>query len=951
MAIGDDQKFNFVSPGIQVNEIDNSQLPQDLSTDRGPVIIGRTKRGPGMRPVKVGSFEEFVQVFGEPVPGGKGGDVWREGNETAPMYASYAAQAWLENSDPATIIRLLGDQSSNATSNGKAGWTTKNDINASTGSNGGAYGLFVMNSGSNADGTLAATFYLQEGSMVLSGNRPDQTATASAASLIESVGSDKEFRAQIFDAQDNLVEEKLFNFNRDSQKYIRKVFNTNPIKTNSALVNSEDQKTYWLGNTFERHMNDIVSGSAGEQFGSILGLEATDSTLDSGKGNDFEFGHKSASTGWFFSQHLGPTGSFDARDQQKLFRFHSLQGGKWDSSNLKISIENITAPTNNFQDYGTFDVVIRRANDDDGAPQVLERYTSCKLDPQSPDFLARKIGNKYRTWNENENRFEHYGEFDNQSQFVRVEMNRDVKDGAVEPALLPYGVYGPLRNRGFSFISGNTDAFSYKDTTSTFGAVFAKGIGNIPKTSGDSEFVETGGVDITGNLEFRKMALQETASQAPTQTPEDTYFGVDTSTAQGSSRFDKGWADLTRILPGDFATKTSEDKHVEYSWIFTLDDISGSQDGTDAYWVSGSRQSGTSITATGSANYEEVLNQDYDSFTAPLFGGFDGVDITEKNPFRNDAITDGATREQDYQTFTIKQAVDAVSDPEVVEHDLISVPGIKDSHLTDYVIETAKRRGDTLAVIDLEDDYKPRHEGTLTDNQQRGSNSNIISTMKSRNIDNSFAAAYTPWVQIRDNVNDAHVWVPPSIPAIGSIAFTEESEALWFAPAGFTRGGLSEGAAGVQVTQVSRRLRKPDRDDLYEANINPIAQFPAEGIVIMGQKTLQAQASALDRVNVRRLMNHIEKGISRIARTTLFEPNVRSTWNKFLAKAQPFLEDIAGSFGLNDYRLVLDRSTTTPDLIDRNIMKAKVMVKPTKSIEFIGLDFVVTNEGAAFAEG
>lgn len=952
------QKFNFVSPGVFVNEIDNSQVPKQQVTERGPVVIGRTKRGPAFRSVRVSSYNDFKQIFGGTVPGGKGGDVWREGNETSPMYATYAAKGFLANSAPVTVVRTLGDQRSDAASAGLAGWKTSGSISTDTGTNGGAYGVFVMNSGSvgsETSGALAAKFYLNEGSMVLSGTRPDGTTTASAASMINSVG-DKEFRAQIYDASDSLVEEKVFNFNRSSKKYIRKVFNTNPIKTNSSLIQSGSRKTYWLGETYERHMNSIVTSStSGEHFGTVLGLEASDSSLSDnlGEGGNYQFGHQSAKTGWFFSQDLGPSGSFDARSQQNLFRFHSLKGGEWDSANVKITVENITAPVNQFDDYGSFDVVVRKASDNDGKPQVLERFTNCNLDPTSPDFIAKKIGNKRLTWNENDKRFHEFGVYDNQSRYIRVETHNDVQDGILNPELLPFGSYGPSRHKGFTFKSGSTDKFDLGDPHSTFGAAFAKGVGNIPKTSADSEFVETGGKDITGSLIFPEQPLRVTASNAATSDPRDADFGVDPHVSNTSNRFDPGYADYTRIMADDYKDKMhTEDKHVEYSWVFTLDDLSGSKDantGNEAYWVSGSRQDGTSMTAIGSNGYQSVLDKGFDSFTVPLAGGFDGFDITEKDPLRNDAISNTTERDS-YQTFTLQKSIDSVSNAEIVEHDIMVMPGIKKPHLTDYLLNTAKGRADTIAIIDLEDDFKPRHEGILTDSDQRGDTQTMVNTLNSRAIDNSYGAAYSPWVQIRDSENDALVWVPPSVVALGAMGYTEGNSELWFSPAGFNRGGLSDGNAGLPVVNVSRKLLQKQRDKLYKAGANPIADFPAEGIVIYGGKSLQEEASALDRINVRRLMNHIEKGISQIARTTLFEPNVQRTWDNFTGRAEPFLSSIASRFGLSNYKLKLDEETTTPDLIDRNTMYAKVIVKPTKSIDFIALDFVITNEGAAFEQ-
>ena len=152
------------------------------------------------------------------------------------------------------------------------------------------------------------------------------------------------------------------------------------------------------------------------------------------------------------------------------------------------------------------------------------------------------------------------------------------------------------------------------------------------------------------------------------------------------------------------------------------------------------------------------------------------------------------------------------------------------------------------------------------------------------------------------------------------------------------------------MLDVSRRLTSDERDELYGANINPIAQFPAEGIVIFGQKTLQRTRSALDRINVRRLMVFLKKEISFIASRMLFDQNTQSTWNRFIGQAEPILRSVQSRFGLEEFRLILDESTTTPDLVDRNIIYAKILLKPTRTAEFFAIDFVITNTGASFAD-
>jgi phage tail sheath protein FI len=186
------------------------------------------------------------------------------------------------------------------------------------------------------------------------------------------------------------------------------------------------------------------------------------------------------------------------------------------------------------------------------------------------------------------------------------------------------------------------------------------------------------------------------------------------------------------------------------------------------------------------------------------------------------------------------------------------------------------------------------------------------------------------------------VRVPPSVVALGVFASTERSNDLWFAPAGFNRGGLSEGKAGLPVVGVEQRLTSEDRDKLYERNINPIASFPSEGVVIFGQKTLQVTPSALDRINVRRMLIYLKHEVTRIANTILFDPNITVTWDRFRSQTEKLLRNVQSRFGITDFRVVLDESTTTPDLIDRNILYAKVLVKPARAIEFIAIDFVIT---------
>jgi hypothetical protein len=397
-------------------------------------------------------------------------------------------------------------------------------------------------------------------------------------------------------------------------------------------------------------------------------------------------------------------------------------------------------------------------------------------------------------------------------------------------------------------------------------------------------------------------------------------------------------------LPLSLDSAVPNDTATEYSLQFSLDDVATVGTG-NAFWQSGSRAAGGSLT---SASYSAVLDAGFNSFTCPLFGGFDGLDITEKEPFRNTALADG-TELTHYAYATLQRAIDTVADPEYVEYNMISMPGITDESLTNRLMNMCEDRADALAMIDPKGGYVPGTENTSSKVTNRGSATDIVSNMKSRKPDSSYGAAYYPWVMINDPNTGHTLWVPPSVIMMGTIANAERAtSAPWFAPAGFNRGGLSDGMGGFPVLNVSERLTKQQRDDLYEVSVNPIAKFPREGIVVFGQKTLQLRPSALDRVNVRRMLLYLKKKVSQVASSLLFDQNVVATWDRFKAKVNPILSDTKTRFGIIDYKLVLDETTTTPDLMDQNAVYAKIAIKPAKAIEYIFIDFNITNQGASF---
>ena len=998
-----EKKFNFVSPGIFLEEIDNSQLPS-AGPDIGPVVIGRTERGPGMRPITVNSFSEYVELFGNPVPGGRGGDSFREGNYSSPMYATYAAQAWLRNNSPLTTVRLMGYHHPNRTSGDgewNAGWDLGNITNMQgvgaratpTDAGAGAYGLFLFNSSSTGTQklNLGAVFYSKTslGHVVLTGtmeqasqydnyagNAASTPTTASQCTPIETSSANRgaEFTAMI-GSHDTVyagtAEKIVFNFDENSDNYIRNVFNTNATLTNAA-IDRDDNKTYFLGESYTRSL--LAQETYGQDGSPRTGLSSLNDithgvivALKTQGGTEWADRQRQASagrTGWFIGQDIGDAANYKPADKQKLFRLIAREDGTWTQNNIKVSIDNIRPATNKSTRFGTFTVVLRKIDDLDKAPKVIERFTGCDLNPNSANYVARKIGDKYVEWDETQRRYRNYGNFTNMSKYVYVDVNKTVEGGGADDRLLPFGFFGPPKPKDVTGLKIDGDMAADNSVW------ISPEENNIPPRGGalfgnDHSTAILTTPNLTASFLFPKLPLKLHGQQGNLPKPTMQYWGIDLAKS-GSSKFDTSLTELLRPVATVGPDVSDDAAALEYMYIFSLDNLveSGS---VGASYMSGSRSthlvsesnggnssdgrprgsitshSGSSVLLTGSSH-------GYNRFTTVFHGGFDGLDITEKDPFRNEFITANGSETNNYAFYSIKRAIDSIRDAEVIEMNLAAIPGITQPALTEHLISICEDRGDALAIIDLEKDYVPPHENEATEAANKPNVDLAVNTLKGRQINSSYGCAYFPWVQIRDTISNAILFVPPSVVALGTMGSSEAVREVWFAPAGFTRGGLTDGAAGVPVTGVKMHLSSDDRDKLYAANINPIASFPAEGIVIFGQKTLQVTPSALDRINVRRLLIFIKKQVSRIAATTLFEQNVVATWNGFKGQVETFLSNVKGGLGLTDFKVVLDETTTTPELVDRNIMYAKVFLKPAQAIEFIALDFIITDSGASFAD-
>ncbi len=345
---------------------------------------------------------------------------------------------------------------------------------------------------------------------------------------------------------------------------------------------------------------------------------------------------------------------------------------------------------------------------------------------------------------------------------------------------------------------------------------------------------------------------------------------------------------------------------------------------------------GTKYTGAGAKNSLTGSAVAQLKFVVPFQWGFDGrnpatpyhvgVDITSSNTQGFDLSTSTASGSLAY-----KRAINSISNPDEFDINLLVTPGVihrLHSSVTNHAMNKIESRADAFYVMD-----SAAYDDTVQ---------TVVDTVNS--LDTNYVATYYPWVKIPDRDTVQPVWVPPSVVLPGVISFTDRVSHEWFAPAGLNRGGLTS------VLEAKTRLTHAERDELYEGRVNPIASFPGQGVVVFGQKTLQARPSALDRINVRRLLITLRKFIASSSRYLVFEQNTQALRNRFLNIVNPYLEQVQQNSGLSAFRVVMDDTNNTPDVVDRNQLVGQIFIQPTRTAEFIVLDFVVQPTGATFPE-
>ena len=413
----------------------------------------------------------------------------------------------------------------------------------------------------------------------------------------------------------------------------------------------------------------------------------------------------------------------------------------------------------------------------------------------------------------------------------------------------------------------------------------------------------------------------------------------------------------TSVPSGSFVTAQTNtlgvfDQNVYYGWDFTNDDnkqylaplpasggtgqnvvftLENQVGHADASSLGVTTYAGASDSLSLTAAAKAQLK-----FVVPMQGGFDGDNPTTLKATGNDI---SATNTMGFDcsgtnasgSVAYKRAINAISNPDEFDINLLVTPGIIHEYhnsVSNHGISKMESRADSFYIMD--------------GSRWGRSVNNAVSDIQT--LDTNYAAVYYPWVKILDEVKNKPMWVPPSVVLPGVLSFNDSVSHEWFAPAGLNRGGLSS------VLEAKTRLTHTERDELYEGRVNPIASFPGQGVVVFGQKTLQGKPSALDRINVRRLLIRLRKFIASTSRFLVFEQNTAATRNRFLGIVNPFLSQVQQNSGLSAFKVVMDDSNNTPDVVDRNQLVGQIFIQPTRTAEFIVLDFVIQPTGAAFPE-
>jgi hypothetical protein len=603
----------------------------------------------------------------------------------------------------------------------------------------------------------------------------------------------------------------------------------------------------------------------------------------------------------------------------KLFKFISISDGDSANTEIKVSIANLSF--NNM----SFDVLVRNFFDTDANPIVIEKFTNCNMDPASNNFIGKKIGSSN-------------GEFALISKYVMVEMADEAPIDA-----LPCGFYGYTQREYLNYDEYPSPYPKFKTKYYFPGEVIA----NPPFGT------NAGGAPVESAGDIVRRSYLGFSSQ----------FGIDESflTYKGKQT-PSNWVESVNQVDGQPWNVISKGFHMD----------------SGATVVTISNTNGQTAFECGVAEFRNDPNPDNPyyfifsrKYTVCFAGGFDGWDIyrefrTNEDRFRlgdrgflagasaspryPNATGDGLFKRitvqdnnqdfanTDYYAYLL--GILTFSNPESTNINIFatsSIDYVNNSNLVEEAIDMVQFSRADSVYIATTPDY-PMYNPDSTNPQLIIYPQEAVDNLDSTGIDSNYTATYYPWILTRDTVNNTQIYLPPTGEVCRNLALTDNISFPWFASAGYTRGLVNSIKARIKLTQT-------DRDTLYQGRINPIATFSDVGTVIWGNKTLQVADTALNRLNVRRLLLQARKLISAVAVRLLFEQNDQIVRQQFLDSVNPILDSIRRDRGLYDFRVTV---SSTPEDLDANRLVGKIYLKPTKALEFIDIEFFITPTGASF---
>lgn len=987
---------NFKSAGVRVRVL-NQTGPTSIKPAGLPAgVIGTSEKGPAFVPVTVATAQDYVIDFGYPT----------DEKANGPL----ASIEWLRNSQALTFLRVLGAGSGlprelSGDNAGKVvysgfvvgsqmpqrpggGFGNNQYVNTpGVGDTGRTFilGCYMKQSGSSqmfseaglpSEGVPVVRGILMAASgvfMTLSSSRAANNTPASVGSQSTANGAitgsvvmnsgRQEFVVLLNgfknDESNTYKSSLTASFDPTAPNYIDKIFNTNPFKLEEAgHVLYADYKVY--PNYAIPTGSGIVQADYG--LGAVSGSTVSEdiaflinSSLSRNSGSttvpnfeNFEDRYRTAESVWVTSQKFGGVA-------ENLFKVSALSDGSDPNTKLKFSIENIL-PETDAEPYGTFDLIVRDFFDTDKNQVILEAWRGVSLNPDSPRFIGKIIGDTKEYYNfdasDGSQKIVTEGIFENKSRYIRVELADKVTNGELDSSAVPFG----FRGAPHLVTSGSAPMPSYTDSTYLSVAnpfhntvqipvplrkTLARGVS--PNKSADKglywgvQFEEKSSVSEPNS----KTAVETTIMSLNKYFPNfhTNFQNVVVSNNHGvSDTAENGIMDADRFLNNGFSLGNVE---------ITINSNTGLPDTqTMADWVY-VREGNIATTSTTRAMTADDLSdssvRNVAKFSFFIHGGFDGTNVfdremtnmtnesvTEEMNFSSRGISNGPT------VSAYNKALDIMADATEVDVQLLTVPGIRHEAVTDKGLLVTENRFDALYLMDV-DEYDVQNN-LVTSSNQIVSVRNTSTNFSTRGLNTSFGSAYFPNVVLRDSFTGRTRIVPPTVAMLGAYAKNDAVGFPWFAPAGFTRGALET------TDEAALKLSRTNMDSLQDVNINPIVSFAgSSGVIVWGQKTLLQSESSLERVNVRRLLIDIRRKVKAIGNRFLFEANRSETLARFSQLVNPVLKKIQDQKGLEKYLVRIDTSTTTQADVENKIIRGKIFLTPTKTLEVLSLDFVVSN--------